>query len=842
MSRITGITVYPNKSGASLLFATIISVLASPAVFSLQTVETVQTANHAEVVQVQRAIARSKGEARWVASTTSMTLMSPGERAMRLGVSVPVPTNRQYAATGVGTITYPSAITGSSAPPASFDWRNVNGHSYVTTIRNQGSCGSCWAFASTAAMESKALISMNTPDVDLNLAEQTLVSCSGAGSCNGGQVNRVSDYLQKTGEGAETTFPYLGKDAACSSAQAGWQTNAFKISNWQYVYNKYSGTGGKLTIAMIKNALYNSGPLPVTHNVHSDFFAYKSGVYSVTKGATMQGRHAVTLVGWDDATQALIAKNSWGTGWGDNGYFRVGYDQIDGTGSPMEFGQEVLAYGSANSDGGVCLYSLAQSSHTAAATASSGSVDLTVKATGITCPWTATSSATWLTITAGANGSGNGKVSFGLAANTTAQTRIGTIKVADQTFTVTQAASSQPLPNCTLTSSATELKAGASATLTATCSPKATSYTWTNTGFAGNVAGGKVNPTKTTTYSVKGMNSAGTSNLASVTVTMAGNNPPPTCTLTASSTSVVPGTAVKLTTSCTPAATSWTWGNTGFAASAAGGNVTPTATTTYTVSGNNSVGSGKVASTTVTVVLPAPPRCSLTASSNSIKTGASATLSAKCIPVATSYLWTNSGFANNVATGTVKPDTTTTYSVVGVNAGGKGEIAKTTITLSTPIPLAPSQLSAPAGTVTVTTPTFSWNASAGANDYTLKLSSPSTSMSVKMSAASLGCGVGTGTCAVKPASALQANVTYSWSVQASNSTGTSPASAVKSFQIVLSKDGKTYPKGDYDAGPISSNAHAQQICPAVCSSKGLKWNGNWATTVPGKTSVCGCGN
>lgn len=828
------ITVSWNQPIACLLAATITG-LVSPTTFALQTAEP------PEVVQVQRAISRSKGEAAWVASTTSMTVMSPDERAKRLGVSIPASSSiRQYAATSA--ITYPAAITGGTTPPAAFDWRNVNGHSYVTPIKNQGSCGSCWAFASTAAVESKALISMNTPDVNLNLAEQILVSCSGAGSCNGGQVNRVADYLQKTGEAAETAFAYSGTNAACSSAQAGWQTNAFKISNWQYVYNKYSGAGGKLTIDMLKNALYASGPLPITFNVYSDFFSYKSGVYSVTKGATMQGRHAVTLIGWDDAAQALIVKNSWGTGWGDNGYFRVGYNQIDGSGSPMEFGQEVLAYGSASNSGGVCLYALAQSGQTVATTASSGSVNLNVTATGTSCAWTTTSSATWINVTGGASGSGNGKISYDVAANTSAQTRTGTLKVADQTFTITQAAASQPVPSCTLSSSATEIKAGASATLTATCSPQATSYTWTNSSFATSAASGKVSPTKTTTYSVKGSNAAGSSNVASVTIAVSAATPPPTCTLTAASTSVVPGTPVKLSASCTPAATSYTWGHTGFATTATSGNVTPSTTTTYTVSGTNATGSGNVASATINVVLPPPPTCSLSASSNSIKNGASATLTAKCIPAATSYQWTNSNFATSAATGSVKPTTTTTYSVVGVNAAGKGEIARTTITVSDPIPLAPSQLSAPSGTVTTTTPTFSWNPSTAATDYILSLASPSAKMSIKMSAASLGCTTTTGVCAVKPASALQANVTHNWSVQAVNAAGTSPASAVKSFQVVLSKDAKIYPNGNYEAGPISSNTHAQQVCPPVCSAKGLKWNGNWTTTVPGKTSVCGCGN
>lgn len=789
-----------------------------------------------EVRQVQRAIARSNGQANWVASTTSMTLLSPEERAMRLGVNIPNVGNRQYAASA--TITYPSAITGGTTPPAAFDWRSVNGHSYVSEIKNQGSCGSCWAFASTAALESKALISMNTPDVNLNLAEQTLVSCSGAGTCNGGQVDRVADYLQKTGDGAEATFPYTGKDTACSTAQANWQNNAFKISNWQYV-NRWNTTD-KLTIDKIKNALYNSGPLPATFNVYSDFYSYKSGIYSATS-TSYQGRHAVTIVGYDDNAKALIVKNSWGTGWGENGYFRVAYNQIHGTGAKMEFGQEVLAYGSASTPGAVCLFSLSQTSQTAAATASSGSFNVSVNSTGTSCTWAAVSSVNWITITGGASGSGNGKVSFEIAANTSNQTRTGTIKVGEQTFTVTQAAAATPIASCSLSASATTVKAGTAVTLTAACTPVVSNYTWTNTGFAANAASGKVTVSKTTTYSVKGNNSAGSSAVANITIAVE-TPPPPSCTLAASATSVVPGTAVKLTATCNPAATKYNWTNSGLAATAATGNVTPTATTTYSVSGTNANGTGAAANATVTVVLPPPPVCSLSASSTTIKKGASVTLTAKCIPAATSYVWTNSGIGAKLATGSVKPETTTTYSVSGVNAAGPGQAARTTVTVTDPVPLAPSQLVAPSGQIANSTPAFSWNASAYATDYTLRITTSTSTVIVKMAANSVGCPAGSGTCLVKPASALPSNVVHNWSVMASNASGSSPYSAVKSFQVVLSKDGKIYPAGNYDAGPIGSNADAQRICPTTCAAKGLKWNGNWTTTVPGKTSVCGCKN
>jgi len=67
--------------------------------------------------------------------------------------------------------------------PSAFDWRNVNGGNYVTPVRDQGNCGSCWAFATTGALESKALITFNWPGKSLNLSEQIVLSCSGAGNC-----------------------------------------------------------------------------------------------------------------------------------------------------------------------------------------------------------------------------------------------------------------------------------------------------------------------------------------------------------------------------------------------------------------------------------------------------------------------------------------------------------------------------------------------------------------------------------------------------------------------------------------------------------------------------------
>jgi uncharacterized repeat protein (TIGR02543 family) len=261
----------------------------------------------------------------WIAAQTSVSKLPPTEQEIRLGLlTAPPPLGKRR----------PMMMSPLSAPlPASIDWRNNNGN-FVTGVRDQGNCGSCWAFASTAALESATLLKNNTPGTDLDLSEQVAVSCSGYGSCDGGYL--IDDFFVTTGLPLESCYPYTGGNGSCANACANWQDDAYKISSYTWVVPY----GAQQTADALKNALNTYGPIAVTMAVYSDFYYYSSGVYSHVTGL-LDGYHAILLVGYDDANSCFIVKNSWGNGWGESGFFRIAYSEMD---DGVDFGYEALAY------------------------------------------------------------------------------------------------------------------------------------------------------------------------------------------------------------------------------------------------------------------------------------------------------------------------------------------------------------------------------------------------------------------------------------------------------------------------------------------------------------------
>ena len=204
--------------------------------------------------------------------------------------------------------------------PAHFDWRELGG---CTPIKNQGGCGSCWAFGTVAALECNILIRDKTV---VDLSEQWLVSCNKNGwGCDGGwwahsYFQYKPDQFNGTGAVVEEAFPYVAKDASCN----GPYSHPYTIDSWHYV--GYSQGIVPKTDA-IKQAIMTYGPVSVCCAVTEAFGAYSGGIFN-EDDPEAGINHAVALVGWDD-TQGTngvwILRNSWGTWWGEDGYMRIEY-------------------------------------------------------------------------------------------------------------------------------------------------------------------------------------------------------------------------------------------------------------------------------------------------------------------------------------------------------------------------------------------------------------------------------------------------------------------------------------------------------------------------------------
>jgi C1A family cysteine protease len=210
----------------------------------------------------------------------------------------------------------PTRSTGSSVP-SSFDWRSYQGYNWLTGVKNQGGCGSCWAFAAVGVAEAYHNIMSSNPNLDLDLAEQDLVSCSGAGSCGGGSSTSALQYIRDTGIVDENCLPYTASDSSCN-----------KCSNWQNRLTYIDETHGfSPNRQSIQQNVVDYGPTYAYMGIGSEYGGYFDGsqIYRCSDDSGIN--HAVTIVGYNNTGSYWIVRNSWGSDWNGDGYFKVGYDE-----------------------------------------------------------------------------------------------------------------------------------------------------------------------------------------------------------------------------------------------------------------------------------------------------------------------------------------------------------------------------------------------------------------------------------------------------------------------------------------------------------------------------------
>ncbi len=266
----------------------------------------------------------------WTPGETTHGGLSDLQARSRLGADPPggrpALLHRESAArarvTASGDHTTASSTATAAAPPKTFDWRKAPGGNYVTPVRDQAACGSCVAFGTVGVLESMVRIAAKQPGLSVDLSEAFVFFCLGprlgAGACpEGGWW--VDDALpaMKAGVSDEANYRYTDDDQPCRRG-SDWKTRLTTFGSWTH----------PTSITAMKTHLATVGPLVACFTVYEDFFYYYTGgIYTYRKktAGDVIGGHCVMIVGYDDATKCWIVKNSWGKGWGENGYCRIAY-------------------------------------------------------------------------------------------------------------------------------------------------------------------------------------------------------------------------------------------------------------------------------------------------------------------------------------------------------------------------------------------------------------------------------------------------------------------------------------------------------------------------------------
>ncbi len=237
---------------------------------------------------------------------------------------------------------------------SSWDWRDppagtqysTNNFNYfdsvygwVSPVKDQAGCGSCWSFSSYAAAEAKYEITENNPELNPDLSEQYAVSCDHGcyrsapnvcqNGCTGGFLDLALRFMKESGSADESCLPYGSSELPCSARCADYSQRLWTVSDYVTTWPD-GGAQQILSADEIKQRLIDNGPLAVT--VYSGWSEEENQILRCYNDHAIQN-HAVLLIGYKDtgdpATSYWIIKNSWGTGWGQNGFGRIGFDECN---------------------------------------------------------------------------------------------------------------------------------------------------------------------------------------------------------------------------------------------------------------------------------------------------------------------------------------------------------------------------------------------------------------------------------------------------------------------------------------------------------------------------------
>lgn len=206
-----------------------------------------------------------------------------------------------------------------SAIPDTFDARTAF-KDCIHPIRNQGKCGSCWAVSASEVLSDRFCIH-SQGKVNAVLSAEDLVSCdSGDNGCNGGMLPHAWEYMKDTGLVTDKCFPY--------TAEAGQVEKCVTSCKDGETFTKYKAASyGRLgSVADMKKEIMTNGPIQAGFMVYKSFMSYKSGVYTKKWYEFIPlGAHAIKIVGWgtENGTAYWLVANSWGTTWGEDGFFKI---------------------------------------------------------------------------------------------------------------------------------------------------------------------------------------------------------------------------------------------------------------------------------------------------------------------------------------------------------------------------------------------------------------------------------------------------------------------------------------------------------------------------------------